>query len=394
MIKITVIGDMMCEPLLFSAAKSQKAFDFSPVFANTCGMFRQADFVIGNLETPIAGENAGYVSSLFSFNAPKEFAIAAKEAGIGLVSTANNHCLDRGFEGLLETVSALNEIGLAHIGTARSAEHENRTFFKEINGQTIAVISYTYGVNYSLHHRVISKEQEAHINLLRPYSDTIYLKTPSRKSLFMRVFNKAIHSFRQEKQTAIKKALGMTYNTPRKDDAVNYETVAPYLEQFQQDIRQAKEQADLVLVLPHVGGQFNPEPGVFTELVVRTAKEAGADAIIASHPHIVQKAEMQDSVPCFYSIGNFSMSPNSSYLLHDHLPEYGLAVHLYIEDKKIQKTTFSILKIVEGKRSILSVWPIEQLSKPNEKEIRQVYQAVTNRELTAPVVRSEYELPL
>ncbi len=294
MIKITVIGDMMCEPLLFSAAKSQKAFDFSPVFANTCGMFRQADFVIGNLETPIAGENAGYVSSLFSFNAPKEFAIAAKEAGIGLVSTANNHCLDRGFEGLLETVSALNEIGLAHIGTARSAEHENRTFFKEINGQTIAVISYTYGVNYSLHHRVISKEQEAHINLLRPYSDTIYLKTPSRKSLFMRVFNKAIHSFRQEKQTAIKKALGMTYNTPRKDDAVNYETVAPYLEQFQQDIRQAKEQADLVLVLPHVGGQFNPEPGVFTELVVRTAKEAGADAIIASHPHIVQKAEMQD----------------------------------------------------------------------------------------------------
>ena len=184
----------------------------------------------------------------------------------------------------------------------------------------------------------------------------------------------------------------MTHNTPRIDDAVNYETVAPYLEQFQQDIRRAKEKADLVLVLPHVGGQFNPEPGIFTELVVRTAKEAGADAIIASHPHIVQKAEMQDGVPCFYSIGNFSMSPNSSYLLHEHLPEYGLAVHLYIEDQKIQKTTFSILKIVEGKRSSLSVWPIEQLSKPNEKEIKQIYHTVTNRELTAPVIRPEYEL--
>lgn len=392
MIKITVIGDMMCEPLLFSAAKRHTSFDFSPVFANTCEMFRQADFVIGNLETPIAGENAGYVNNLFSFNAPKEFAIAAKEAGVELVSTANNHCVDRGFEGLLETVTSLDEIGLAHIGTDRVAGHENRTFFKEINGQTVAVIAYTYGVNYTMHHRVLSKEQEEHINLLRPYSDAIYLKTPSKKSLFMRVFNKAIHSFAQERQVAIKKALGMTYNTPRKDDAVDYEAVAPYLERFQQDIRQAKEQADLVLVLPHVGGQFNPEPGIFTELVVRAAKEAGADAIIASHPHIVQKAEIHDSVPCFYSIGNFSMSPNSNYLLHDHLPEYGLAVHLYIEDKKIQKTTFSILKIVEGKRSILSVWPIEQLSKPNEKEIKQVYQAVTGRALTEPVIRPEYEL--
>lgn len=392
MIKITLIGDMMCEPLLFSAAKSRKSFDFSPVFANTCGMFQQADFVIGNLETPIAGENAGYVNSLFSFNAPKEFAIAAKEAGVGLVSTANNHCVDRGFEGLLETVTALDEIGLAHIGTDRSAGHENRTFFKEIDGQTIAVIAYTYGVNFPLHHRVLSKEQEEHINLLRPYSDAIYLKTSSKKTLFMRVFNKAIRSFKQENQAAIKKALGMTYNTPRKDDAVDYEAVTPYLEMFQQDIRQAKEKADVILVLPHVGGQFNPEPGIFTELVVQTAKEAGADAIIASHPHIVQKAEIQEGVPCFYSIGNFSMSPNSSYLLHEHLPDYGLAVHLYIEDKKIHKTTFSILKIVEGKKSSLSVWPIEQLSKPNENEIKQVYQAVTGKELTAPVVRPEYEL--
>ena len=392
--KITVIGDMMCEPLLFKAAGSHGTPDFSPVFSRVCDMFRQSDFVIGNLETPLAGEAAGYVKELFSFNAPKAFALAAKEAGVSLVSTANNHCIDRGFQGLLETIKTLDDIGLAHTGTYDSPKYNNRTFYKEINGQKIAVIAYTYGANYSMHHRVMSKEQESHINLLRPYTESVFVPNTGKKLFARRAFNKVISGFKRENQAAIKKALGLAYNTPRKDDAVNLETSAPYLEHFIRDIRSAKEKADVVLVLPHVGGQFNLEPGVFTEMVVRTAKEAGADAIIASHPHIVQKAEMQDSVPCFYSIGNFSMSPNSSYLLHDHLPEYGLAVHLYIEDKKIQKTTFSILKIVEGKRSILSVWPIEQLSKPNEKEIRQVYQAVTNRELTAPVVRPEYELPL
>lgn len=392
MIKLSFVGDIMCEPRLLNASKTADGYDFSGVFEHVNPLLQKSDFLIGNLETPIAGENAGYVNSLFSFNAPKEFAVAVKEAGFGLVSTANNHCLDRGFEGLIETVKSLDDIGLAHVGTYDSPDQTDRTFYKEINGKTFAVIAYTYGANYTMHHRTINKERERHINLLRPYTESVFLKNTGKKAFANRAFDRAIRGFKRENQAAIKRALGMTYNTPRKDDAVNPETAAPYLEQFQKDIRQAKEKADLVLVLPHVGGQFNPEPGIFTELVVRTAIEAGADAIIASHPHIVQKAEMQDGVPCFYSIGNFSMSPNSVYLLHEDLPEYGLAVHLYIEDQKIQKTTFSILKIMEGKRSSLSVWPIEQLSKPNEKEIKQVYQAVTNRELTAPVVRPEYEL--
>ena len=392
MIKITIIGDMMCEPLLLKNARHNGRYDFAPVFSNVHELLHESDFTIGNLETPIAGEKNGYVKELFSFNAPKEFAFAAKEAGISLVSTANNHCVDRGFDGLINTINGLDDIGLAHIGTYSVPGHTDRTFFKEIDGHTVAVVAYTYGVNYSVHHRTLSEEQEMHINLLRPYNESIYLPGLGKKTLARRVFNKAVSFFNQEHQAAIKKALGMTYNTPRKDDAVNPETAAPYLEQFMQDIRSAKENADVVLVLPHVGGQFNPEPGAFTELVVQKAKEAGADAIIASHPHIVQKAEIENGVPCFYSIGNFSMSPNSVYLLHENLPEYGLAVNLYIDGKRIQRTTFTILKIIEEKRTMLSVWPVDKLSEPNEKEIKQIYKVVTNRELIGSVIRPEYEL--
>lgn len=390
--KITIIGDMMCEPLVFKAARRRGNHDFSPVFSRVRDLFQQSDLVIGNLETPLAGETAGYVKELFSFNAPKEFALAAKEAGVSLVSTANNHCMDRGFQGLLETIKTLDDIGLAHTGTYDSDDRKNRTFYQEINGQRIAVIAYTYGANYSMHHRVLSKEQEMYVNLLRPYTESVFLANTGKKPLVRRAFNKAISGLKRENQAAIKKALGMTYNTPRKDDAVNSETAAPYLEQFMQDIRSAKEKADVVLVLPHVGGQFNVEPGAFTELVIRVAKEAGADAIIASHPHIVQKATNEDDIPCFYSIGNFSMSPNSVYLLHENLPEYGLAVHLYVDDKEIKRTTFTILKIIEEKGAILSVWPVDKLPKPNWQEIRQIYETVTNRELIGSVIQPEYEL--
>ena len=402
MVKISIVGDMMCEPLLLNASRHDEKFDFSPVFSNVRESFSQADYVIGNLETPIAGEKAGYVKGLFSFNAPKEFAMAAKEAGISLVSTANNHCMDRGFDGLLETVKNLDEIGLDHIGTYVFPEQDERVVYKRIGEQTIAVIAYTYGTNYLDHHRALTPEQEKHINLLRPYFEPVYLKKTEKKTLVERAINKVLRRFEPEKRTAIKKALGMKYNSPRRDDAVCLETAAIYLERFKKDIRDAKEKADVVIVLPHVGGQFNSEPGAFTELVIRTAKEAGADAIIASHPHIVQRAEIKDGIPVFYSVGNFSMSPNSVYLLHENLPEYGLAVHLYLENKRIVRTTFSILKIVEPKGKLLTVYPVDELAariaskkelQQLRKDVAQVLTTVTG--VTAPIdieIKKEYSI--
>ena len=402
MVKVSIVGDMMCEPLLLNASKHDREFDFSPVFSNVRELFSQSDFVIGNLETPIAGEKAGYVNRLFSFNAPKEFAMAAKEAGISLVSTANNHCMDRGFDGLLETVKNLDEIGLEHIGTCAFPEKNERVHYQTIDGQTIAVIAYTYGTNYLDHHRALTPEQEKHINLLRPYFESVYMKRTEKRTLADRVINKVLRCFDPEKRTQIKKALGMKYNSPRKDDAVNLETAAPYLEQFKEDIRNAKENANIVIVLPHVGGQFNLEPGAFTELVIQAAREAGADAIIASHPHIVQKAEMKNGIPCFYSIGNFSMSPNSVYLLHENLPEYGVVVNLYIENKKIVQTTFSVLKIIEPRGKTLTVYPVDQLAAKTVSEgelaqlrvdVAQIYSVVTGDEASADIeIQREYLL--
>ena len=162
----------------------------------------------------------------------------------------------------------------------------------------------------------------------------------------------------------------------------------------------AKEKADFVICCPHVGGQFNPIPGKFSEYVVSEAVKAGADAVLASHSHMVQKAEFIDGVPCAFSLGNFSMSPNSTIIVNKNLPEYGLAMHLYLDSKKVEKVTFSILKAVEKRGKQLVSWPVDMLyetldKKEKEKlvkDVKQVYKYVKNEDITENVIQKEYLL--
>ena len=109
--KITIIGDIMCEPRLLKASKSKGHYNFDGVFQNVKDLFKESDYVIGNLETPLAGKEKGYTNGLFSFNTPDEFADAVKASGIDLVTTANNHCFDRGIDGMIRTLEVLEKKG-------------------------------------------------------------------------------------------------------------------------------------------------------------------------------------------------------------------------------------------------------------------------------------------
>lgn len=401
--KITFIGDIMCEPMLLKAAKSNSRYDFKCIFENMKEIFDKSDYVIGNLETPLAGEMLVYTRGLFSFNAPDELADALKNAGIDLVTTANNHCLDRGVDGLLRTIKVLNEKGLTFTGTYTSGDERKEAAYFTIEGMRFAVISYTYGTNYSANRIVLNGEQKALVNLLRPQEELYFIpkREEKKKQLWKRAFRRLLRMLSEEKQFYIKKKLHMTYNVAHQDDSLNEETSKIYIQQMQSDIRKAKNNADFVIFYPHIGGQFNAEPGVFSNYVFAKAIEAGCDAIIASHAHVVQKANYIDGKPCFYSVGNFSMSPNSIYLLHENLPEYGLAVHLYIEESGIKKTTFSILKIMEGKNEPLSVYPVDQLIRETKdlrkkeqilKDVEQIYFAVVGKKIKISHIEREYTL--
>ncbi len=148
-------GDLILLEDQVRRAYDGEGYDFSDLFTYTKPYIEAADLAIGVYEGPSAGAEAGYSSGNFDdykpmyVNMPDEFATAVRDAGFDLVTTANNHLLDRGEQGALRTLDVLDAAGLQHIGSYRSEEENKAERVKviELDGLKIAVLAYTYGVN-------------------------------------------------------------------------------------------------------------------------------------------------------------------------------------------------------------------------------------------------------
>ncbi|MBQ3415114.1 MAG: CapA family protein [Clostridia bacterium] len=143
---ITALGDVLCHNTQYWDAynKSTDTYDFSYVFENIKEYTQAGDITIANLETSFA--NAPY-SNYPTFNSPESLATALKDIGIDIITTAGNHCLDKGFKGLSETIDVLDKNNIEHLGTYKSKEDQDKLFVKDINGAKVAFIDYTYGTN-------------------------------------------------------------------------------------------------------------------------------------------------------------------------------------------------------------------------------------------------------
>ena len=403
--KITFLGDIMAEPPVLKAAKKRDgSYDFRGVFKYVKPLLADSDYVVGNLETPLAGAKAGYSDTHLCFNAPDEYIDALIDAGVDVVSTANNHTFDRGYDGMERTILALDEKGLAHTGSFMPGTERPEAHYAEVDGTKIAVIAYTYGTNFegSGGDCLAEGKYEGTVNLLCHQAADTYLPGVFRGSDWVdKVFKKIDFVKDANVPGKIKKALGMTATYYRHDDNLEGKTDTKYVQQFQDDIRKAKENADIVLFYPHVGGQFNEKPGAFSEYVVQKAVEAGADAVIAHHSHIPQKSEWIGDIPVSYCLGNFNMNPRSYLAMPEILTDYGYAMHLYVEDKKIVKATFSMMKNYVGLDGQISSYPVDQLYKKLktkkakaqlEKDVEHLYARITGRVLKGDVFRREYEL--
>lgn len=406
--RISFLGDTMCEPLLLARSQTNDGqYDFTKSFSLLEGLFVKSDYVVCNLETPLAGQEAGYTDSLFSFNAPVEFGEALRICGVNLALTANNHCLDRGEQGALATLEALDRIGLDHTGTFIKTDSSNY-FVAEIGKSRIAFVSYTYGTNYVQNHESLSQDSLIAINLLSEIETPPGQKpTQQTSNLIKKIILKLVP---HETRIKIKRKLGMPYYHAYKDDYFLQEAITEPLAGMIDMIHEAKQEADYVVLCPHMGGQFNRDPGAFSNLVMDLAIENNCDAVIASHPHVVQKAEFINDVPCFFSLGNCAMSPNSPYILPDNLPQYGIVAHIEFPDTSAEpkprtsfmrpKASFSIICSVEKERDVLKVWPLKKLYENADNALQQrllgdakkIVEIVTGKRDTNATVLAEYPL--
>ena len=143
---LTGLGDAMCHNTQYKDAYANGTYDFNYVFENVKDVMSKDDLTIGNLETTFAGAQVGY-SGYPTFNTPDAMGEALKNAGVDVLSTANNHCLDKGFKGLSRTLDVLDQLGIDHAGTSRTPEEQAKVLIKDVNGIKVAILSFTYGTN-------------------------------------------------------------------------------------------------------------------------------------------------------------------------------------------------------------------------------------------------------
>lgn len=250
-IHMAVIGDIMSHSTNFKNAYSSttKDYDFSNVFKNIKSKISNADVAIGNLETTFAGAQRGY-SGYPTFSTPDALATNLKELGIDLLSTANNHCMDKGYTGLTRTLDILDKVKIEHAGTSRSEDEQNTIVIKDVKGIKIAFLSYTYGTNG--------------------------ITVPSDKKYAVNLIDKEL----------IKKHI----------DAAK------------------EKNPDLICVNMHWGIEYQLKQNKEQEQLADFLFENGVDCIFGSHPHVLEPMEkrtitLEDGTTkngfVIYSLGNF-----------------------------------------------------------------------------------------
>lgn len=204
---------------------------------------QQADLTCVNLEFCLSDRGEPMAGKKYTFRAKPERAEILKELGVDLANLANNHIYDYGTDAFLDTLSILDENGIAHAGAGANAAEAEEPFYTEIEGHTVAVVSATRAEKYIL----TPEAGEETPGVFRCYDMTNVL----------------------------------------------------------QKVREAKERADIVIAYIHWGTEYSENLETAQTEGARALVDAGADVVFGAHPHCLQGMEFYEGKPILYSLGNY-----------------------------------------------------------------------------------------
>ena len=275
--RLTFLGDALCEKSLLAAHGTATGYDFHPVFAPLRDFLSESDFVVANLETPIAETDDDLTNERWRFNSPRAFAEALQWAGVDFVTTANNHCLDRGTAGVAATIRALDAIGLPHTGTFADRESAASPAIANIGGFSLGLLSYTYGTNAFSNHEYLKPDEEFMVNLFQEQE----LAEPLVRAWFAN---------RESPEGRAYEAMERN-RWPENLTLPIYERIAPHEVQRQRfafDVaRMRSANPDFIALGMHTGGQYNPEATKWTKELAAFAQSHGVDFVVGNHEHVV-----------------------------------------------------------------------------------------------------------
>lgn len=208
---------------------------------------RQFDLRIGTLEcgvgTHISFDAAKMAKTKSIVYARNEDMKRLKEMNINLVTLANNHAFDLGLEGMENAMSQLDKMGIKYFGAGHNIEEAKKPAVVELEGKTLAFIGCMMDVPIP----------------------TVFHKATER----------------------------------------NYGVYQTSIEELEKDIFKAQKLYDYVFVMPHWGEEHAYLPPAYCKAYAKRMLDAGADAIIGSHPHIINPVVQWGGKKCYFSLGNF-----------------------------------------------------------------------------------------
>lgn len=342
-IRISFLGDLMCTIPMTQKAERSTGYDFTPVFENAKESLASSDYVVGNLETPLAGADCLYTYHPTEFNSPDEFALAANKIGISMFTTANNHALDRGLYGLRRTINVLDQFGIEHVGTQHGNDN-NRTRYKTIGGLKFAFISYTYDTNSIWMNNKLKGEDLSCVNLFKEQDSFPYRGEGYKGNVLRRVMRSVIPDVIKDLVRDISKI------DCGKPEDVSSERNIHYEDTLFTDIIKAKKESDFVFVCLHIGGQYNDKIGEYTEKIVSKCKEVGSHFVICNHPHCILPISIDvNGQLVAYALGNFCYTPHWGFYVDGKYSDYSIILHMDFSKnaKQLIDIRFSIVKSVE-----------------------------------------------
>ncbi|GAA2085857.1 CapA family protein [Streptomyces albiaxialis] len=146
---LVATGDLLVHDSIIRQARADSGgsgYDFRTMLAAAKPVASKADLAICHMET-VYGEDDGPFSGYPAFVTPPQLARAVKDTGYDSCSTASNHTLDDGSDGVERTLDAMDEAGLRHAGSARSEAESTRPAMLRAGGANVAQLAYTYGTN-------------------------------------------------------------------------------------------------------------------------------------------------------------------------------------------------------------------------------------------------------
>jgi len=146
--KVTIgaIGDILIHDVVYQDAYNGQNYNFDPMFENMKALLEKPDILTANQESMLGGLELG-LSGYPRFNSPHEVADALIHTGVDIVSTANNHTLDKGIKGIQSEAAYLQSIGLPYVGSFVDDKDQQNLRIINKNGIKICFLSYTYGTN-------------------------------------------------------------------------------------------------------------------------------------------------------------------------------------------------------------------------------------------------------